>query len=222
MLETHFRKGYQKVCVDPLLNLGILEKVHPHFFTCFACILGISLIPLLAYGFSFTALAMLGISGFLDTVDGSLARRLKIASSKGAALDIVCDRIVEFSIIIGLYTVDPYARGLPALIMLGSVLVCVTSFLIVGVFTEKDSEKSFYYSPGLIERAEAFIAFALMILFSSAFTFSAYIFSFLVFVTTAVRMHQFLRHHVVVEVVHDPDRADEDDCNNGECGDKNP
>lgn len=133
------------------------------------------------------------ISGFLDTLDGSLARHLKIASPQGAALDIICDRITEFAIILGLYAVDPNTRALSTIMMLGSILICVTSFLVVGVFVEKSAEKSFFYSPGLIERAEAFIAFAIMILFPSLFTIVSFVFSFLVLITAAVRMHQFFR-----------------------------
>ena len=193
MIETRFRSTYQRLCIDPLLNLEFLQKLHPHVFTCVACLFGVSIIPLLSFGFSFWAFVTLMISGFLDTVDGSLARHLKISSPQGAALDIICDRIAEFAIILGLYAVEPNSRALPTIIMLGSILICITSFLIVGVFTEKSSEKSFFYSPGLIERAEAFIAFAIMILFPSIFTVSSYIFSFLVLLTAAMRMHQFFR-----------------------------
>lgn len=193
MIETHFRKTYQRLCIDPLLKLRFSQKLHPHVLTCMACLFGISIIPLLSFGFSFLAFVMLMISGFFDTIDGSLARHLKIASPQGAALDIVCDRIAEFAIILGLYAVEPRVRALPAIIMLGSILICVTSFLIVGIFTEKSSEKSFFYSPGLIERAEAFIAFAIMILFPSVFTVSSSIFSFLVLLTAAMRMYQFFQ-----------------------------
>lgn len=193
MIEAHFRKTYQYFCIDPLLNLGFLQRLHPHIFTCAACLFGISTIPFLSLGLSFWAFIMLIISGFLDTVDGSLARHLKISSPQGAALDIVCDRIAEFATILGLYFVEPNSRALSTIMMLGSILICITSFLIVGIFTEKNSEKSFFYSPGLIERAEAFIAFAIMILCPSVFTVSSYIFSFLVLLTAVMRMHQFFQ-----------------------------
>lgn len=193
MIEAHFRTTYQCLCITPLLNLGFFQKLHPHTLTSTACLLGISIIPLLSFGFSFWAFGMLMISGFLDTLDGSLARHLKIASPQGAALDIICDRITEFAIILGLYAVDPNTRALSTIMMLGSILICVTSFLVVGVFVEKSAEKSFFYSPGLIERAEAFIAFAIMILFPSLFTIVSFVFSFLVLITAAVRMHQFFR-----------------------------
>ena len=192
MIEDTFRKQYEKLCVEPLLKVQSLHRVHPIFLTCMACLAGVAIAPVLAFGFSLSAFFLLLFSGFLDTLDGSLARHLQLSSSKGAALDIVCDRIVESAIVLGLYMVEPSSRALPALLMLGSILICVTSFLIVGIFTEKVSEKSFFYSPGLIERAEAFIFFAVMILFPTLYTPLAYIFSFLVFLTAAIRMYQFL------------------------------
>lgn len=75
--------------------------------------------------------------------------------------------------------------------MLTSILLCVTSFLVVGIFTEKQTEKSFYYSPGLIERGEAFFFFILMILFPSYFVLLSSLFILLVLLTTAIRVVQF-------------------------------
>lgn len=193
MIEATFRKMYQLICIEPLLSLKFWSKIHPHFITCMACLIGIATLPLLAFGFPNFALSCLVISGFLDTLDGSLARQQNLSSPQGAALDIICDRIVEFAIVLGLNAVDPVSRGMPALLMLGSILICVTSFLIVGIFTSNSSEKSFHYSPGLMERAEAFIAFSLMILFPSLFHLLAYLFCFLVLATAVIRMAQFFR-----------------------------
>ena len=156
-------------------------------------IIGVSALPALALGLPLLALGLIVFSGYLDTLDGSLARHQQKTTPHGAALDIVSDRAVEFArLFLGLYCVDPMSRGLPAILMLGSVLICVTSFLIVGLFSENSSEKSFHYSPGLVERAEAFLIFAAMILFPSSFIFLTYLFSFLVFLTAAIRMVQFI------------------------------
>ncbi len=193
MIETHLRKTYQKICIDPLLQIKGLQKVPPIVLTMVAGVVGIGILPALALGFPLFAVGLLIVSGYLDTLDGSLARHHQRTSLKGAALDIVSDRIVECAIILGLYFVEPSSRALPALLMLGSVLICVTSFLIVGLFTENNSEKSFHYSPGLIERAEAFLFFCAMILFPSAFLFLSYSFFLLVSFTAAVRMVQFLK-----------------------------
>ncbi len=191
MIESTFRKIYQTYCVDPLLKAGLFRKVHPSFLTCLACVIGVSIFPLLAFHFKYAALVFLALSGFLDTLDGSLARLHGKTSNKGAALDIVSDRVVESSIILGLFFVDPLSRAFPSLLILGSILICVTSFLIVGIFSQKSSEKSFHYSPGVIERAEAFIFFAAMIVFPTAFTPLAYVFSALVLLTALIRMVQF-------------------------------
>lgn len=198
MIETNLRKTYQKICIDPVLRIKGLQKVHPIFLTYFAGFLGIGIFPALAFGFPLLAFALLVISGFIDTLDGSLARHYEKSSPEGAALDILSDRVVEFAIILGLYCVDPSSRSLPIIFMLGSILICVTSFLIVGIFTKNDSEKSFYYSPGIIERAEAFIFFAIMILLPSTFFFLSYLFSFLVFLTAFIRIFQFLKKMISI------------------------
>lgn len=197
MIETNLRKTYQKYCIDPLLHRNTLRKISPLFLTCLACLTGISLIPLLAYDLPLLAFLFLLFSGFLDTLDGSLARYYGKTSDKGAALDIVLDRIVEFAVIFGLFSIAPESRALPSLLMLGSVLICVTSFLIVGMFTENRMEKSFHYSPGLMERAEAFIFWSAMILFPSSFIILAYIFSALVLITALIRMRQFFKRTAV-------------------------
>jgi phosphatidylglycerophosphate synthase len=149
--------------------------------------------PLLALEQGALALVALGISGYLDTLDGSLARHLQSTSDKGAACDIVSDRVVEFSIIFGLYLQDPIPRASLCLLMLGSVLFCISSFLVVGIFSANDSHKSFHYSPGIMERTEAFIFFAAFILFPQAFTVLASFFSLLVALTGLLRMLEFCR-----------------------------
>lgn len=191
MIETNLRSTYQKICIDPLLKINALHRVRPAYLTVLACLLGVSVLPLLAFKLSVWAFVFLLLSGFLDTLDGSLARLTHSATAKGAALDIVSDRVVEFAVILGLFYIEPESRALPTLLMLGSVLICVTSFLIVGIFTENNSEKSFYYSRGLIERAEAFIFFGAMILFPSIFIYTAYLFTLLVLITALVRMIEF-------------------------------
>jgi archaetidylinositol phosphate synthase len=193
VIETSLRKTYQKICIDPLIRHRCMQKVHPLFLTCASGLLGVSIFPLLALGFPLYAGILLVLSGFLDTLDGSLARHYAKVSSKGAVLDIVSDRLVEFAIVLGLYCVESSTRALPALLMLGSILICVTSFLIVGVFTENNSEKSFHYSPGMIERAEAFIFFGIMMMIPSWFILLSYVFSTLVLITALIRVIQFLK-----------------------------
>lgn len=189
MIDSRYRTLYQKLCIDPFLPL--VNKCHPMLLTLVACATGVAILPLLAFHFHLLALVCLALSGFLDTLDGSLARYLDKTSPLGAALDIISDRVVEFAILLGLFFCDPLARAFPCLLMTGSCLICITSFLVVGIFTANTSEKSFHYSPGLIERAEAFLFFAAMIAFPGAFSLLALSFSCLVMLTALLRIAQF-------------------------------
>jgi phosphatidylglycerophosphate synthase len=200
MLDSHGRFAYQSRFLDPLLSWSIWRNVSPHSITIAGCLVGIAIWPLLMWNLTILAVMALLCSGFLDTLDGSLARYQGSSSPQGAALDIFCDRVVEFSVLLGLYEVDPEVRAIPILFMLGSVLLCITSFLVVGIFSENDSNKAFYYSPGLIERTEAFGFFLLMMIWPSFFTPLAWIFSLLVFLTALIRLWQFFRYSRFIPV----------------------
>jgi phosphatidylglycerophosphate synthase len=200
MIDTSYRTLYQQLCVDPLLKMKWVQKIHPHLFTMAACLLGSSILVFLFLQWHWIAFFALVLSGFLDTFDGSLARYLNKSSMLGAALDITADRFVEFSIILGLYFVEPSKRALLCLVMLGSILLCITTFLVVGIFTQNSSEKSFFYSPGIIERTEAFFFFGSMILFPPLFLPLSLSFTILVSLTATIRLWQFSRRNLNSEI----------------------
>ena len=64
-------------------------------------------------------------------------------------------------------------------------------FLVVGIVSDMVSNKTFYYSPGLMERAEAFLFFTLMILFPSQFIWLGILFSVLALFTAIQRVFEF-------------------------------
>ena len=192
MLEQIIRSSYQRYFVDGIAK-HLPQKIHPTQITLIGACLGLGVIPALVWQQPLYAVFILLISGYCDTLDGTIARMRCLSSALGSALDIVSDRIVESAVILGLFLVNPNQRGLICLIMLISILICVTSFLVVGIFTPNQSEKSFHYSNGLIERAEAFLFFILMILMPHYFEILAYVFSFLTFVTALIRMYEFYR-----------------------------
>ncbi|MCH9613133.1 MAG: Inner membrane protein YnjF [Chlamydiia bacterium] len=195
MLDALLQHTYEKHFISPAIKATGIKKVHPNLLTLAAAIIGILVWPLLAYDHRWIALGFVIGSGVLDTLDGAVSRASHRSSATGAALDLFSDRIVEFSIIMGLYMYEP-SRAFITLMMLGSVLICITSFLIASQFSEAQStkgkvKKSFTYSPGLIERSEAFILFSLMIGLPSLFTIFGWIFTGLVFTTAFIRMYQF-------------------------------
>ena len=194
MFEKYLRRYLQRLFIDPVAKkLTKHSSLTPSHVTIAGCLVGI--LSALAIGFEWlwSGLFLLFLSGLLDTLDGTLARFKNKGSSFGSALDIVCDRIVEASVIVSLYVIHPETNALFSLAMLSAILVCVTSFLVVGIFSENTSNKSFYYSPGLIERGEAFLFFTFMICFPSFFSPLAILFTLLVFLTAAIRLVQFYR-----------------------------
>lgn len=199
MIDSLWRRPYQKRFVSPLLKVLVDAGVSPNTLTFAALVAGIAVIPMLAWGSVGAAIVLLLLSGYLDTLDGSLARATKRSTAAGAVFDIVSDRIVEFAVVMALYSVDTGTRALGCLLMLGSILVCITSFLVVGIFSANEGEKSFHYDPGLMERTEAFLFFGLMILLPGLFPWLAIAFSFLVALTALIRVCAFLKREAAAK-----------------------
>ena len=189
MLEQSFRHYYQRILVDRCAR-RCYTKVTPNQITYWAGISGVCTIPCLYWHLPILACACILISGFLDTLDGTVARLNHISSNFGSALDITMDRVVEFAIMFGLFLFKPEA-GLIVMLMLGSSLFCITTFLVVGIFTPNDGHKSFHYSSGLMERAEAFVFFILMILFPQTYILLGISYTILVALTGIIRLKQF-------------------------------
>lgn len=191
MLEQVLRHHYQKRLVDPLVRI-LDQRITPQAMTWLSGFFGLAFIPALCGGYDHLAILLLLISGYCDTLDGSLARHQNQASPLGSVLDIMMDRLVEFAVVFALYWVNP-ERAFAIILMLGSMLLCITSFLVVGIFSQNESHKSFHYSPGLMERAEAFCFFIAMVLLPQWFNGLAAVFTTLVCLTAAIRLVQFAR-----------------------------
>lgn len=192
MLEYWIRPIYQQLCVDHVAG-KLTEYASPIKITLLSGLFGLLTLPALAMNHSLIALFFLLLSGYLDTLDGTVARLSGSVSNLGSVLDIVTDRTVELTVIASFALVNP-ARLWLCLIMLGSILLCITSFLVVGIFTPNDSSKSFHYSEGLIERPEAFVFFSLMIALPTYFNDLAFLFIILVLYTTLARLFSFYKY----------------------------
>lgn len=190
MIEKIIRIHYQRILVDPVAS-RLTRKLTPNHITFASGILGALVVPALLLDYKLLATLLLLSSGYCDTLDGTLARFQKKSSNAGAMLDIIVDRFVEFSVIFGLFALNPGERGWGAIFMLGSILLCITSFLVVGIFTQNNSNKGFHYNPGLMERAEAFLFFIAMIWLPNNFNILSSIFCLLVLWTATLRARNF-------------------------------
>ena len=185
MLDTHARKY-----VNPIIELGakflLRLKLTPNNVTILALLLGISTSIFLYFDMQIISVILLWVSGYLDAVDGAMARRSNSSSSFGTLLDIVSDRIVEVSIVLvlGIKFVDVRYN---LIVLTVCILMSMTIFLTVGALSEKKGVKSFYYQAGVAERSEGFIFFSLMILIPSYLGIITNIFSVLIIITAIQR-----------------------------------
>jgi phosphatidylglycerophosphate synthase len=193
MLEQILRPRLDRIFFNPCAR--VLQRVSffsPNRITIISLITGALAALAIAFNHIMPALLFLCLSGLADILDGTLARISNASSQWGSVLDIMSDRFVEAALLVGFYWQAP-GRGLICLLMLASVFVCVTSFLLAAVVVDAEPAKSFYYSPGLIERPEAFGFFAAMIVFPAAFNVLGAVFVVLVVVTTVVRLFEIAK-----------------------------
>ncbi|MBU3193519.1 CDP-alcohol phosphatidyltransferase family protein [Clostridium algidicarnis] len=185
MLDTYGRKY-----INPLINLvaKFLLNINltPNNITLIAFIIGIASSVFIYFDLPIVAIFALWFSGFLDAVDGAMARKKGITTSIGTLMDITFDRMVEMGIILTLAIKFPNDI-LHLLILTICILISMTLFLTVAALTEKKGMKSFYYQAGFAERTEGFIMFSLMINFSHNLVFITDIFSLAVIITAFQR-----------------------------------
>jgi archaetidylinositol phosphate synthase len=164
MLDTHARKLVQP-SIEGTARLLLKRGLSANQVTLIAFIVGSATGLVYYFGFPILAVIILWVSGFLDAVDGTMARLTK-PSPFGTVMDVTFDRIVEISVILGVAFIHPEIMW--ALLLLSvSIIISMTIFLTVGAVSEKKGMKSFYYQAGLAERTEGFILFSVMMLFPS-------------------------------------------------------
>jgi len=106
-------------------------------------------------------LIALAVSAGLDAIDGTIARECAAPSVLGGVFDLTADRVVEIFVIVGIAWRDPVLY-FPALVLVGSWYVNITVFLAVGAALERRGPKLIDYPPGILERTEAIIFFAVL------------------------------------------------------------
>jgi len=104
---------------------------------------------------------LLAFSAGFDALDGTIAREHAQPTLLGGVSDLVADRVVESAVIIGIAW--PYSTlYLPALLLVASWYMNITVFLAVGAAIERRGPKLIDYPPGILERTEALIFFAVL------------------------------------------------------------
>lgn len=98
-LERRVKTGKDFI-LKPFFKVLTFVRITPLFISIIALILGIAAAFYLSISRQIF-LILIALSVFFDMVDGGLARYQKKASEKDFWLDYICDRIVVFSVMIG-------------------------------------------------------------------------------------------------------------------------
>lgn len=191
MLDTKARK-YVQPLFDKTADLLIKMKITANQATAAALIVGIFAAICVLYGYNTTGVILLWLSGFLDAVDGTVARKTSSASPLGTLMDILFDRLVEIMVLLSVALTEP-SVGIFTSIVLSSIIISMTVFLTVGALAEKKGEKSFYYQPGLAERTEGFIMISLVVVLSGIRKEVLCIFAGMVLFTAIQRVREAVR-----------------------------
>ncbi len=148
-----------RLLAEPLLNrISRYLAVAPAWtYTVAGLLVAIVYVVLAGMGYAYWALAALLISGFLDAVDGSVARVRGEAGPRGALLDSVTDRLADT-----LYGLGLIVLGFnPILAYLYTALALLVSY--VRARFESIACGSTLEGIGLMERGDRILALAITI-----------------------------------------------------------
>ena len=162
MLDTKARKFVQPL-LNWVANLFVKFGISANGATVVAFVVGVLSAGAVCMQWYWLAVALLWLSGLLDAVDGTIARKTGTSSPLGTLLDVVFDRVVEILHLLALIYLVPELAPYVA-VVLSTIIISMTIFLTVGAAAKNTAEKTFYYQPGLAERSEGFIMITLAIL----------------------------------------------------------
>ena len=190
--------GYARKRIDPLLNeMGVrlaATGVTANTVTVLAWIVGMAGALCIARSYFVAGLMLILLSRIGDGLDGAVARTTR-PTEFGGYLDIVLDFVFYGAVPLGFVVADPVANGLAGAALLFSFYVNGASFLAyaavaerIGLSTDVRGGKSIYFTTGLAEATETYIAFAAACIFPARFAPIAWVFAVLCIYTAVSRI----------------------------------
>jgi phosphatidylglycerophosphate synthase len=189
--------------IDPSLNRAgswlARRDMSANAFSLAGLAIGLTVIPLLAWGRYDMALLVILLNRLIDGLDGAIARH-KGTTPFGGYLDIMCDMGFYAAVPIGFALAQP-GNALWAALLLASFVCTASSFLGRAVLAAQRGEpddgarglKSFFHGAGIVEGTETIIAFVLFCLFPAGFPWLAGVFAGLCFWTAIARVLEVKR-----------------------------
>lgn len=193
MLDAALRK-----MADPLLaalgKRAVKAGIGADQVTGLALVAGLGCAAAIAFGQMAFAILLLMLSRLGDGLDGTIARQTR-RTDRGGFIDIVADFVFYGAVVFAFAAQDPGRNAIPAAFLLLTFYVNGATFLAYaavaagrGMTTELRGPKSIYFTAGLAEGGETIAAFALMMLWPSAFPMIAWVFAAMCLLTAGSRV----------------------------------
>ena len=162
MIETYIRKKIQPL-FDAISTWVLIPlQITPNTITLIAFITGILAGGLISINHLKSASLLLILSGLCDVLDGTVARISQQSQKIGAYIDLISDRMVEAAIVVGFTILYPQ-HYFAYILFFVAVMLHFSTFIVAGSLFPNMGKKSMHYDHSIVERAEAFVVFAIMI-----------------------------------------------------------
>ncbi|WP_458791993.1 CDP-alcohol phosphatidyltransferase family protein [Yoonia sp. MH D7] len=190
---------YARRLIDPPLNYAgrmiALRGVTANGVTSVGLCLGLSSAVMIGFGWTVYALIPLLLGRVADGLDGAVARASR-KTDFGGYFDITADFLFYGAVPFAFVALDPTNNGAAGAFLLTAFYFNGASFLGYAVLaekygesTERQGQKSLYYSNGILEGTETIVFFVLLCLNPVHFALLAWIFGALCFVTALLRIY---------------------------------
>ena len=164
MTKLHqIRKTVSYRLTQPVTRLLSRTAITPSAITWFGFLLSLGAAALIITEHLLAAGLVVLIAGFLDMLDGALARYTNRVTRFGAILDSTLDRLSEAAVLLGILVLYAKAQLIAPILLVGVALI---SSLLVSYIRARAEAVSLECQAGLFTRPERVIALALGLLLS--------------------------------------------------------
>lgn len=189
--------GIGKCISEKIGNMFSFYPFHPNTITLLSVVLAIFGTIALATGNGFQGFAFFILAFLFDAVDGAIARAKNMTSKKGAFLDGISDRLVEFFLIVGLVMLV-LPQQIVVLALIGILFFGTTMTSFVKAYAEHSglmTNETTKNMPGFLERAERCVLLLVATLLL-LFGFTLY-FTYVIYLTVLLSFATFVQRIVL-------------------------
>lgn len=160
---------YTRFVIKPVVSSSFGKKASPNALTLVDLLFAIIFFITYISGYHVVGTLFLLINGFLDTIDGSVARARGMDSIHGSFLDNLCDIITEALIFLALYFYSPTQRGTFVIIGLSALFLARAITHLIAGAKKSQGNTRIHYVPAFMNRTAGFLILLIILFFPSTF-----------------------------------------------------